>query len=226
MTATELSALAVAAFTLGLLVVAVLQWKTYTRQAALMREGLEETRKANQVAERNAVAATASAEAAQRGVKIAEQTLVLSQRALLHVVSVSKDGGDVNPTFTIEVVNNGRMSAYVRGWSIAVVDEEFPAIPDETKPQHMEGGNIVPPNGGTVRLDAIVDMSLPQNEWKQVRAGIRPLAVWGIIDYSTGFPDVPGELKFGFEHDSAMTHIGTYWRRFRPTSAPGYNFSN
>lgn len=167
-----------------------------------------------------------SADAAKDSADVAKRTLILTQRARLHVLLVSKDGKDVNPTFTVEVVNHGRLPARVSGWSIGVMDEEFADIPDGSLPQHMASGAIVAPNGGRGRLDAMVDFKLPQDEWKQVINGIRPLTVWGTISYDTGFSEVAGELGFGFEYDVAMNHEGSYWKRFTPTSAPNYNYSN
>ena len=94
----DYTAVAVAAFTLGLLVVAVLQWLTYRRQASLMHEGIAETRRSIAIAERNAEAATAGADAAALNAK----ALVKVERA--YVTMSHEKPGIVFPRLPTEDV--------------------------------------------------------------------------------------------------------------------------
>jgi hypothetical protein len=62
-----------------------------------------------------------------------------------------------------------------------------------------------------------------KERWQDILRGKLALAIFGVVEYDTGFPDVPGELGFAFEFEPG-SNIGDYASRFEEANAPGYNY--
>jgi hypothetical protein len=147
-----------------------------------------------------------------------------SHRAWLHLAYFAIDWGKENPAIRLVVKNSGKRAATITSWAACCVVGPLQPVPDAYELIHHGNCGSVPPNGEVVSLEANVPLGWTTVNWGELLKGQRNLSVWGIINYDTGFPDIPGELGFGHEY-VATAPYSNYGERFAATDAPGYTYS-
>lgn len=195
----DYSALAVAVFTCGLFVVAFLQWRTYQRQAHLMQQGLEETQRAVQVAERNAAAATASADAAANTVaafaKVERAYVTMSVRhpgvrfprlpteEILYAAPESKRPVKV----TIEIRNHGNTPARITSTLVGHYQSVMDPLEPDLVPidQTRRFGPVFLTRNDSIAVEH--EFCLTRQHAEGVHNGTLRLWIVGTIDYIDHF---------------------------------------
>jgi hypothetical protein len=185
-------------------------------QRRIAIDGLAETcRVANAMKE--------SADAAKTSAQVAQQALVISHRAQLHIIKFAIEWGQPNPRVYVVLNNSGRLPALIHGWAADYVPGPLPTVRNmATLVHHGNAGPVGP--GEDATLEATIPLSWTNKEWTELRHGIRRMNIWGVVNYHTGFVDVPGETGFGFDYIPSATHP-SYGERFAATDASGYNYS-
>lgn len=119
--------------TLALIVVGMTQALIYYRQARLMREGLEITKRSADAAQDSADAAKQGAKAAKESAAVARETLQVTQRAYLGIENWRFKNDDAGIPLRIEctLFNSGATPAEIIGSSFKTyVTGELPPPPD------------------------------------------------------------------------------------------------
>jgi len=119
--------------TLALVVVGVTQAFIYHRQARLMREGLEITKRSAEAAQDSADAAKQGAKAAEDGALVARETLRVTQRAYLGIENWRFKNDEAGIPLRIEctLFNSGATPAEIIGSAFRVyITGELPPPPD------------------------------------------------------------------------------------------------
>jgi hypothetical protein len=91
------------------------------------------------------------------------------------------------------------LGATITGWAGNCFTVPLPSVPEREGLVHHGNAGPVAPNEGSVLLQAPIDAGWTPDDWDAFSVGAKPMNLWGIVDYDTGFPEVKGETGFGFE---------------------------
>ena len=142
------------------------------------------------------------------------------ERAWVTVIDFKFGRRGADPMAIVEVKNSGRLPGVVEDRAIILLTKDSqPADNPADMGWYFEHSTAVVPPGHTARLLVpFPGANFTQQEWEQIKSGGRPVSVYGLIKYKTGFAKIDGETGYGF----VQSNDGT---AFAVSDAPGYNYA-
>ena len=163
-----------------------------------------------------------AAKAARDSADIAKQTLIISQRAYIHIGNWKQTnfevGGAAEIAFTVR--NSGHTPArLVESSFTRVISESLPPIPVYGPTVFNEGGLVLGP-GAAFEKNSTVSDGLTKVQFDDISAGRRKLWYFGYTTYRDVFEDTPlRTLCYCVVFDLAT-------KTFMADSTPSYNHSD